>query len=152
VPLAGVGAWFAAGAATRSVLLRAWAAFVWALTPALLLGVGQGRLGAVLAHLALPWVALGVARAVGVNRVDTIVSGMVGAQRVGPVDLAPERPSADQVAAAAALAEHAPEADHPHAPHAPHAPRVRDALDALETPGAPAAATAAPTGASAPGR
>ncbi|MEE6296754.1 glycosyltransferase [Georgenia wangjunii] len=133
VPLAGIGAWFAAGAATRSVLLRAWAAVVWALAPALLLGVGQGRLGAVLAHLAVPWVALGVARAVGVNRVDTILSGMVGAQRVAPADLAPERPTAEQAAEAEKLDDRPSEHARVHAPEAAavrgagaavHAPRV----------------------------
>ncbi|MFH5824185.1 glycosyltransferase [Georgenia sp. AZ-5] len=81
IPLAGVGAWFAAGAATRSVALRAWAALVWALAPSLLLALGQGRLGAVLAHLALPWVALGLARTAGVNRRDVVLSGLVGARR-----------------------------------------------------------------------
>jgi len=88
--LAALGAWFAAGAATRSVGLRAWAALVWAGAPALLLATSQGRLGAVLAHLALPWVALGLARAVGVARVDVVVSGLVGAQRVG---VAPQGPA-----------------------------------------------------------
>ena len=91
-PLAGLGAWFAAGAASRSVLLRAWAAVVWAVAPALLLGVGQGRLGAVVAHLLLPWVALGIARAVGVDRRDVVLSGMVGARRVGLPDVAEETP------------------------------------------------------------
>ncbi|WP_152201629.1 glycosyltransferase, partial [Georgenia thermotolerans] len=81
VPLAGLGAWFAAGAATRSVGLRAWAALVWALAPTLLIALGQGRLGAVLAHLALPWVALGLARTVGVERRDVVEPGLVGAQR-----------------------------------------------------------------------
>ncbi|WP_127131949.1 glycosyltransferase [Georgenia sp. SYP-B2076] len=81
IPLAGVGAWFAAGAATRSVGLRAWAALVWALAPALLLGTGQGRLGAVVAHVMLPWVALGIARAVGVDRRDIILPGLAGAKR-----------------------------------------------------------------------
>ena len=76
VLLAGLGAWAAAGAATRSTGVRAWAAVVWAAAPVLLLGVGSGRLGAVLAHVALPWVALGVARAVGVQRVDQVLSGM----------------------------------------------------------------------------
>ena len=113
IPLAGAAAWFAAGAATRSVLLRAWAAAVWALAPALLVGTGQGRLGAVLAHLALPWVALGIARAVGVQRRDVILSGLADARRpdaeegseeplavaTGPV--APERPARGSIAAAA---------------------------------------------------
>lgn len=82
IPLAAAGAWFAAGAATRSVLVRAWAAGVWAFGPALLIGLGQGRLGAVLAHLALPFVALGIARSLGLDRRDMVISGMVGAQRV----------------------------------------------------------------------
>lgn len=85
LPLAGVGAWFASGAATRSVLLRAWATLVWAAAPTFLLASGQGRIGALLAHLALPWVALGVARALGVHRRDVILSGLVGAQRVREV-------------------------------------------------------------------
>lgn len=70
VPLAGLGAWFAAGAATRSIPLRAWIAFVWAVAPALLLAIGQGRLGAVVAHVVLPWAALGLARALGVHLRD----------------------------------------------------------------------------------
>ena len=82
--LAGLGAWFAAGAATRSVGLRLWAALVWVAAPALALAVDGGRLGAVVAHVALPWVALGVARAVGVQRRDVVLSGMVGARRTGP--------------------------------------------------------------------
>ncbi|MET0787969.1 MAG: glycosyltransferase [Cellulomonas sp.] len=81
VLLAGLGAWAAAGAATRSVGVRAWAAVVWAGAPALLLGLGDGRLGAVVAHVALPWVALGLARAVGVQRVDQVLSGLATAQR-----------------------------------------------------------------------
>ena len=36
VPLAALGAWFAAGTMTRKVVLRAWAALVWALAPGLL--------------------------------------------------------------------------------------------------------------------
>jgi len=81
VLLAGLGAWAAAGAATRSVGVRAWAAVVWATTPALLLAVGDGRAGAVVAHVALPWVALGLARAVGVQRVDQVVPGVSTVRR-----------------------------------------------------------------------
>ncbi|WP_287917321.1 glycosyltransferase [Cellulomonas sp.] len=81
VLLAGLGAWAAAGALTRSVVLRAWAALVWAGAPALLLGAGDGRLGPVLAHVLLPWAALGLVRAVGVQRVDQVVSGVLTAQR-----------------------------------------------------------------------
>lgn len=81
VLLSGLGAWAAAGAATRSVGVRAWAAVVWAAAPALLLALGDGRLGPVLAHAALPWVALGLVRAVGVQRVDQVLSGLVTARR-----------------------------------------------------------------------
>lgn len=81
VVLSGIGAWAAAGAATRSAGVRAWAALVWAAAPALLLGVGGGHLGAVVAHAALPWVALGMARAVGVQRVDQVLSGLVTVRR-----------------------------------------------------------------------
>lgn len=69
--LSGLGGWFAAGAATRSLTLRFWAAIMWFAAPSLLLGVGEGRLGAVLAHAALPWFALAVVRALGVQREDT---------------------------------------------------------------------------------
>lgn len=86
VVLAGIGAWAAAGAATRSVGVRAWAAVVWAGAPALLLGLGDGRLGAVVAHVAIPWVALGLARAVGVQRVDQVLSGLATARRAEDED------------------------------------------------------------------
>ncbi len=79
VPLAALGAWFAAGTMTRKVALRAWAALVWALAPGLLLALGQGRLGALLVHLVLPWALLALARAVGADRRDLVLSGLVGA-------------------------------------------------------------------------
>ncbi|GEO34445.1 glycosyltransferase [Cellulomonas aerilata] len=81
VLLGGLGAWFAAGAATRSVGLRWWAALVWVAAPSLGLALDQGRVGAALAHAALPWVALGVARALGVQRADVVLSGLVDARR-----------------------------------------------------------------------
>ncbi len=81
--LAAIGAWYAAGAATRSVTLRAWAALVWTAAPPLLVGLNQVRLGAVLAHVALPWVLLGTARAIGVARVDAVESGLVGGRSDG---------------------------------------------------------------------
>lgn len=93
MPLAAIGAWFAAGAATRAVLVRAWVAGVWAFGPALLLGLGQGRLGAVLAHVALPFVALGIARSLGLDRRDVVVSGMVGAQRATQRPASRRRPA-----------------------------------------------------------
>ncbi|MBO3724576.1 glycosyltransferase family 2 protein [Actinomyces bowdenii] len=82
IPLAALGAWFAAGALSRRVALRAGAALAWALTPTGLLAVGQGRLAAVLVHLALPWALLALARAVGADRRDVVVSGMVGAHQL----------------------------------------------------------------------
>lgn len=86
VLLSGVGAWAAAGAATRSAAVRWWAALVWAGSPVLLLAVGDGRLGLLVAHAALPWVALGVARALGVQRVDQVLSGLVTARRGDELD------------------------------------------------------------------
>ncbi len=60
--LAGASAWWAAGALTRTPWWRAVAALTWAATPALLVGVGDARVGAVLAHVALPLVARAVAQ------------------------------------------------------------------------------------------
>lgn len=88
VPLAALGAWFAAGTMTRKVVLRAWAALVWALTPGLLLSLGQGRLGAILVHLVLPWALLALARAVGADRRDLVLSGLVGAHLLTDVERA----------------------------------------------------------------
>lgn len=65
MPLAAVGAWFAAGAVDRGRAVRMLAALLWGLSPALLTAAGQGRPGALLAHLALPWLALAVIRATG---------------------------------------------------------------------------------------
>ena len=81
VVLAGVGAWFAAGAATRSVTVRLWAGVAWAALPSLLLATGDGRIGAVLVHLALPWFLVALARAVGAQQVDRVESGLVTADR-----------------------------------------------------------------------
>ncbi|MGC5628434.1 glycosyltransferase [Georgenia sp. Z1344] len=82
VPAAALTAWAATGAATRSLLLRAAAALAWAVAPTLWLALGEGRLGAVLAHVALPLVGLGIAWVAGVRRRDVIRSGMVDARRV----------------------------------------------------------------------
>lgn len=135
IPLAGAGAWYASGAATRSAGLRAWATAVWALTPALLLATGQGRLGAVVAHIALPWAALGVARALGVQRRDVLDGGS------SPVEARADGATADGADAAhpgvPAGAEAAPGARQGGAP--------ARALDSASTtaPGSPGAAAAA---------
>jgi hypothetical protein len=68
--VATIGAWFAAGAATRSVWIRAWVALAYLVAPSFWTALSGGRLGAVVAQAALPWVALGLARAIGVNRLD----------------------------------------------------------------------------------
>ncbi len=68
--VSGLGAWFAAGTATRSVTARVWAGLLWAAAPTLLVAVGQGRLGAIIAHSALPWLVVAIARGCGVNRQD----------------------------------------------------------------------------------
>jgi GT2 family glycosyltransferase len=68
--IAALGAWFAAGAAARSVWIRAWVAIFYLAAPSLWAAVAQGRLGAVVAHAALPWALLGAARAIGVNCLD----------------------------------------------------------------------------------
>lgn len=89
VLLAGLGAWFAAGAATRSVGVRLWAAVAWAALPSLLLAAGEGRVGALLVHLALPWFLLGLARAAGVQQVDRVASGLDTVDR-DPVQAGPD--------------------------------------------------------------
>lgn len=82
IPLSALSAWFAAGAATRSLALRAWAAIIWALAPPLVLALSSGRIGFLVAHVMLPLVALGLARAFGLDRRDVVISGLVGAQHV----------------------------------------------------------------------
>ena len=89
---AGIGAWAAAGAATRRTRVRAWAAVTWALGPTLLLGILQGRLGTVLAAAALPWVALSIAWMTGTRRRDVVLPGLVGARRRRVPVAGPELP------------------------------------------------------------
>jgi GT2 family glycosyltransferase len=80
LPVAAVGAWAAAGTVTRLVWLRALAAFAWTVAPAFLGALDGGLLGGVLAHALLPWTAVALVRAVGVQAVD----------RLGPPDGAAE--------------------------------------------------------------
>ncbi|MCC3266627.1 glycosyltransferase family 2 protein [Arthrobacter gengyunqii] len=65
MPLAGLSAWFAAGALTRHRGLRFWAAVFWGGAPALQVALGEGRLGALIAHILLPLLVLAMLRAVG---------------------------------------------------------------------------------------
>ncbi|WP_246657863.1 glycosyltransferase family 2 protein [Arthrobacter yangruifuii] len=65
LPLAGLSAWWAAGAFTANRWLRFWAAMFWASVPAFQVALGSGRLGALLVHILLPLTVLAMARAVG---------------------------------------------------------------------------------------
>lgn len=71
LPLAALTAWAASGALTRSPLVRFWAALAWVTAPAAQFAIGEGRLGALMAHTVLPLVFLGAIRAVGVGAADT---------------------------------------------------------------------------------
>nr|WP_307005846.1 glycosyltransferase family 2 protein [Sinomonas atrocyanea] len=68
-PVAGLGAWALAANLTAHRAPRWLAALVWAAAPSLLTALAQGRLGAAVAHAALPWAALGMVRAVGAARI-----------------------------------------------------------------------------------
>lgn len=65
MPLSALGAWFAAGALTTRRRLRLAAALVWAAAPALQISLNQGRLGALIAHVMIPVLALALLRATG---------------------------------------------------------------------------------------
>ncbi|WP_061962798.1 glycosyltransferase family 2 protein [Demequina aurantiaca] len=72
VALAAASAWFAAGAATRSATVRALVALAYGVWPFYLQAIGDGRIGAVITHLALPWLVFAVARAVGWHRGELV--------------------------------------------------------------------------------
>ncbi|QEW00602.1 glycosyltransferase family 2 protein [Microbacterium caowuchunii] len=55
LPLAVLGAWFAASRVTSNSLLRNTAAVAWALAPTFWTALVDGRAGAVIVHLLLPW-------------------------------------------------------------------------------------------------
>ncbi|MFJ6003444.1 glycosyltransferase [Arthrobacter sp. NPDC092385] len=78
LPLAGLSAWFTAGALTRSRGLRLWAALFWGAAPALQVALGGGRLGALIAHILLPLALLGLVRAVGAGLTSrTLPDGII---------------------------------------------------------------------------
>ncbi|WP_397428246.1 glycosyltransferase [Pseudarthrobacter sp. BRE9] len=64
-PLSGLTAWFAAGGVTVRRRLRFVAAVFWSAAPALQVALNQGRAGALIAHIMLPLVVLGLLRATG---------------------------------------------------------------------------------------
>ncbi|MEO6531472.1 MAG: glycosyltransferase family 2 protein [Specibacter sp.] len=89
LPLSGLTAWLAAGALTLHRWPRIVAGLAWAGAPAVLVAMGQGRLGALVAHVLIPLVMLGLIRAVG-----AAVSPVVGQDAVhgGLEELAAARP------------------------------------------------------------
>ncbi len=58
LPLAALGAWWCASRLSDRAWPPAVAAMLWALAPPLLAALDQGRIGPVVAHLALPWLVL----------------------------------------------------------------------------------------------
>jgi hypothetical protein len=70
--LAAIGAWYAAGAAARSVAVRVWASIVYLAAPSLWLSLADGRLGAAVTHAIIPWILLTSARCCGLDRRDLI--------------------------------------------------------------------------------
>lgn len=75
--ISAVGGWAFAAALTSHRWPRVVAGLVWAAAPALQEATAQGRLGAVVAYVFLPWAALGVVRSVGAAR----VRGTIGIDR-----------------------------------------------------------------------
>ncbi|WP_062384296.1 glycosyltransferase family 2 protein [Demequina iriomotensis] len=75
VALAAVSAWFALGAATRSVWARGLGALAYGLWPLHLQAIADGRVGPVIAHLMLPWFAMGLVRAAGWHRGEAVGGG-----------------------------------------------------------------------------
>lgn len=60
LPLAGLGAWWAATRLSERAWPPAVAAILWAFAPPFLASLTEGRLGAAIAHIVLPWLALGL--------------------------------------------------------------------------------------------
>src|SRR5690554_5690834 len=92
--IAGLSAWAAAGAFTRSLVARSLAAIIYGIWPTALLAAEQGRVGAVIVHIALPWAVMALARAGGWQR----------GERVGDGEEFPERPLASASAGMGAAA------------------------------------------------
>jgi hypothetical protein len=92
-PLSGLTAWFAAGGVTERRRLRFAAALFWAAAPALQAALNQGRAGALIAHIMLPLVVLGLLRATG----SAIGHGRFGATT------APGYPAGEQLPAKAGI-------------------------------------------------
>lgn len=99
-PLAAtLGGWAAAGTAVRSAWIRGAVALAYGLWPVFLVSVDDGRLGAVLAHVLLPWIAFGLVRGAGWHRGEPVGDGEFPRVRVG----SPSASAGAAVAAAAAV-------------------------------------------------
>lgn len=72
--LSALSAYLAAGAATRSRIVRAWAALAWGGAPLVTGVVSQGRVGPAVAVLLLPLVAAGLWRALGHHRSGAVTA------------------------------------------------------------------------------
>ncbi|MDN4471673.1 glycosyltransferase family 2 protein [Demequina zhanjiangensis] len=73
--LAALGVWAAAGTVVRSAWVRGAVALTYGLWPLFLASVNDGRVGAVIAHLVLPWVLFGVVRGAGWHRGEPVGDG-----------------------------------------------------------------------------
>ncbi|MBK4346426.1 glycosyltransferase family 2 protein [Lacisediminihabitans changchengi] len=82
LPLSALGAWFAARRVSSRPWLPAIAALLWTLAPSLLSSLGGGHLGAVIAHLLLPWLvlaALGAPRSWAAAATSALLLAAIGA-------------------------------------------------------------------------
>ena len=80
LPLSLLGAWMAAGALTRRIALRAWAAAAWVINPLSLTYLMQGRINSALVHLLLPFALATTLRGLGWARREAVARGTVGSR------------------------------------------------------------------------
>lgn len=78
MPLSALGAWWAAAELVRRTAPAVVAAVLWALAPALLVAITEGRPAALIAHVVLPWLVVAAARAPH-SWSATAVAGLLGA-------------------------------------------------------------------------
>ncbi|MFC6008230.1 glycosyltransferase family 2 protein [Angustibacter luteus] len=83
--LAAIAAYVAAGIATRSRWLRAWAALAWGAAPLLTAAVTQGRVGPVAITIVLPLVAAALARALSPDKPGRLTATFAAALGIAVV-------------------------------------------------------------------